>query len=445
MDTNLQETGAFERLVTFTVDRGVWNSAAERAARRLSKDLKIKGFRPGRAPRRMVESMVGADRFRSETLEVALPSLLVDVLAERELRPAIAPTVTATRDTDSGVEVDVRITLWPVPEKLPDYSDRAVEVDSTAVTDDEVSDRIDQLRQQFAELEETDRAADTGYHVVIDVTMPGDGAEPVSLGRDLMYEIGSNSHLPGLDEALIGATAGHIREVATTFGGKEVTARVLVKGVRARKLPELSDDWVSDVTELDSVAELEGEVKSDLASLKRRAAGAQLRVKLLETLVGETVMDVPETLIMAEAEDAIHRLLHSLEAQDLDVQTYLQVSGQDEDAFIADQRQRAERRLRSRIFLDAVAEAEGLEVTADELTATVVDLAERAGVDADDYRARLEAGGQVGVLGGDILREKALDHLVGCAAAVDVGGEVIALDDPDDETTADEEQPTEVD
>jgi trigger factor len=444
METDVVEAGPFERLMTLRLNEPELESAKDRVARKLSKELKIKGFRPGKAPRAVVERMVGAERFRGEAIDDALPEAVSRAISDAGLEPVTTPRVEAVRDIDGGeVEVDVRVTLWPTVDELPDYSDRTLVVDVPGVDDEEVAEQIDRLRNQFAELEEVDRAGDTGDFMLVNITALAGGSEiEEASASDLLYEIGSQSFIPGLDELLVAAAAGDIREGSATlpsgFGdhaGADVTLRVLVKGVRAKKLPEVTDEWVSDVSEFDSIEDLEATLRENLASMKLNVTRGAFQEDLMAGLIDDLDLDLPEGLVQAEMEAGLHNLHHSLETQKIELATYLQITGQDEAGFSEELRERAVRSLSTRVLLEGVASAEGIQVEDVDIAEVLDALASSSDKTADEVRSALEAGGQEQALAGDILRRKALDVLMNRARAVDADGAVIDFSptEPEDE------------
>ena len=450
METDVVEAGPFERLLTLRLEEPELEVAKDRVSRKLSKEINIKGFRPGKAPRAVVERMVGSERLRGEAIEEALPEAVARAITEAELAPVTTPRVEAVRDADEGaVEVDVRITLWPTVEDVPDYSDREIIVEVHEVDDDEVEEQIDRLRGQYAELDEVERAGDDGDFVLVNITaLKGSTEIEEASATDLLYEIGSRSFIPGLDELLMAASSGEIREGPATlpqgFGdhaGEEVTLRVLVKGVRAKRLPEVTDEWVADVSEFDSVGDLESTLRDNLAAMKLTMTRSTFQEHLIEGLISDLEVDLPDGLVQAEVEAGLHNLYHSLESQGIDLATYLQVTGQEEQDFSDELRDGAVRSLSTRILLEGVARAEGIEVDDAELALAMDDLAASSGKSPDEVRSALESSGQEQALTGDILRRKALDVLIERATAVDADGNAIDLSPPefeDDEGSADE-------
>ncbi|MDJ0665347.1 MAG: trigger factor [Acidimicrobiia bacterium] len=440
MQTDIKEAGPFERILTIRLEEQELETAKNKAARKLSKSMKIKGFRPGKAPRSIVERMVGPEALRSEAIDESLPELVGPAIEQAELEPATSPRVEAVRDAeDGGVDVDIKVTLWPVLDAVPDFAGREVTIDSPEVTDEEIADQVDRLRDQYAELEDVERAADEGDFVMVNISASVNGEEiPEATAEDLLYEVGSRSFIPGLDDLLGGASVGDIREGPGTlppgFGqeeAREADLRILVKGVRAKKLPEVTDDWVADVSEFDTVDELTERIRTNLGIMKLDGADNAFRGKLLEEISGELSLEVPEALIEAEMEASLHNLAHTLEQQGIDFENYMRITGQSQQQFVEEMRERSERTLRTRILLDSVVAIEGIELADGELDEAITTMAEEVNQDGDTLKESLVTSGRIEVLTGDILRRKALDRIVSSAVAVDDEGQHIDLRPPE--------------
>jgi trigger factor len=435
VETNIVEAGPFERVVTVQIGNTALESAKDEAAKRLSQDLKVKGFRPGRVPRKVVEATVGPAKLRSEAIDVALPGIVSDALTEADLRPAATPSVQDMRDTDDGIEVDVKVTLWPTLDHIPLYEGRKVSLETPEVQDEEIDDQIDRLRNQFAELEDVQHPVTEGDYAVINLSASFNG-EPIDdlTANDLTYPVGSQSFVPGLDEQLMGASSGSIVKYNDTlpegmgeYGGKEVTFQILVKGVKTKKLPEVTDEWVEEVSEFESIDALRAELRNGIHQHKLSSLRREFADKVLEQLIEDMDVELPAALVDAEMEYQIHRFLHRLGEQDIPFGDYLRVTGQTEEAFVADARAQAERSLSVRILLDAVGAAAGIEVAAEELEEAVGALAAASEQDAEAYKEALQESGQVEILSGDILRNKVIDHLVEAAVPVDENGTEFSL------------------
>ena len=456
MNTTMTDAGSFEKLVTAQIPESQVEKAKSTAARKIALDLKIPGFRPGKAPRQVVEATVGAVRLRSEAIEELLPAAVTEALDELDLEPAVTPTVESVRDIDDGVEFDVKVTLWPSLDVVPAFDGRTVEVTGPEVSDEEVAENVDRMRDQFAELETVERPSADGDYVSIDLAA-SDGDEVIegAAAEDLLYEVGSGSFIDGIDSELVGSSTGDIvtfdAPLPTGFGdnaGNPVTFRVLVKEVKQKKLPELTDEWVDDVTEFGSVDELTDSLRDRIGEMKGRATHEEFRINLLDLLIAEMDIEVPEAIIDGEMESIFHSFSHRMEQQKISISDYLQITGQDQQAFIDDLRHQADRNVHTNLLLDAIVPHAQLEVDDAEYAGFVAALAGQTDSDAADLLARFAETNHEKELRSDILRRKALDALLEAAVAVDSEGNVVDLspteesvEEPNDEVP--DEEPSE--
>jgi trigger factor len=436
----VKDAGPFERMLTVPIDEDAIAEAKPAAARRVAKDVKIKGFRPGKAPLKVIESTVGAAALRREAIDDALPKVLTAAIEEAGLEPAVMPRLHDLRDEEGSVEADVLITLWPTVTKkqLPRYRERTVELDAPPVDDDAVEEQIERMRNQFADLEDVDREAFDGDFAVVDVTTTKDGEEfAAGSASDMLFEVGTGMFLDGMDDALRGSGAGDIKEFESTLppafgedGDAAVSVRVLVKQVKAKNLPELTDEWVDDMTEFETVAEMRSELEAQMHQVRASGLRNEFERVLLDTMIGELELELPEAIVETEMEGVFHRFAHRLEQQGIEFGQYLQLTGQDQSVFLADLKKQAELNIKTRLLLEAVAETEGLEVTDDEIDETVLGLAAASGMSVEEYQEALAEGAQESALTGDILRRKAVDRLLELAVPVDGSGTEIDIPAP---------------
>jgi len=436
--STVSEAGPFERILTMSIDEAALDEGKKIAARRLAQEIKIKGFRPGKAPLQVVESTVGAATLRREAIDDALPKVLTAAIEETDLKPAVMPRLKDIRDEDGGVEVDVLVTLWPTLDAVPRYRERTVELDAPPIDDDAIEEQIERMRNQFADLEDVDREAFDGDFVVVDVTTTKDDEEfAAGSATDMLFEVGAGMFLEGMDDALRGSAAGAIQQFDTMLpaafgddGGANVSVRVLVKQVKAKQLPELTDEWVEDMTEFETVAEMRSELEDQMQKVRVGGLRNEFERVLLDEMIGELDLVLPDALAETEMDGVFHRFAHRLEQQGIEFGQYLELTGQDQSVFLADLRQQAELNLKTRLLLEAVAEEEGITVGDEELEETVVGLAAASGITPDEYRAALAEGGQEDALTGDILRRKAVDRLLELAVPVDGDGTEIDIPAP---------------
>ncbi|MDH3306555.1 MAG: trigger factor [Acidimicrobiia bacterium] len=428
METTVTEAGPFEKLVVLHVPEASLEEAKQQTARRLSRSLKIPGFRPGRAPRRVVEATVGTDRLRAEAIDDALPKIVTDALAEAGVEYAALPAVEQVSDVDGGLEIHVKVASWPSLEEPPDYVGRQVEVPSPAVTDDELTEQLDRFREQFADLEEVDRPAAEGDYASIDLSAKDGSGDPIEEldARDLMVALGSTTFIDGLDDALLGLEVGGAAvfegPLPEGFGdraGEIVTFSVTVKDIRGRKLPDLTDEWVEETTEFSTVDELRAELLHRMGEAKLGASWTQYRNDLMALLVDEVDLEIPEGIVTHEMENVLHRFNHSLSEQGIEFDDYLRLTDQSQDDFLSDLRSSAGRNVATDLILDAVADDAGLVVEDDEVAAVM------AAVSAGEGGEASLSESQVKALRSDILRRKAHDALLKASVPVDETGSPI--------------------
>jgi len=283
-------------------------------------------------------------------------------------------------------------------------------------------------------VEEVERAAGEGDFVSLDLEASNNG-ETIDEARaeDILYEVGSSLLVEGIDERLIGAFAGEVIEFSgplpAGFGdraGEEVDFKVTVHEVKERILPELTDEWVDENTEFDTVTALQEALDEQLADAKLRAASREYSEKALSTLREQIDIEIPEGLIRAEMDRHLHDFLHRLEEAELDVQDYFEASGISQDVFLNDLRRQADLSIRNRLVLDAIIEAEEIEITEEDMTNALTSLASRSEDPAAYLRAFRDSGREL-ALAGDILRNRALDAILSNADPVDEEGNPVDL------------------
>ena len=434
MSETVREVSRFERVLTLALSDAEIDSAKGAAARRLAKDLKIPGFRPGKAPRPVVEAAIGAGRLRSEAIEDLIPKKLGEILTESNLAPAVTPTLEKVDDIEGGVNAEVRVTLWPELDATPDYKDRAIEVDPPELSDSDLEASLERMRQQFASLETVERPAEIGDFVSIDISALADDEQvEEATATELLYEVGSGIMIDGIDDQVLAKSAGEEASfdapLPAGFGeraGSTVTFNVKVNEVKARVLPDLDDDWVNEVTEFETVEALRAELSDRLALNKRKAVLSQFRQKALDVLVDEADIDLPDGLVTTEMDDLFHRFSHRLEENEITLADYFDATGIDQEAFMDDLRQQANRAIRTRLVLEAVAKAEDIQVTEEEVVATIEALARSSENSKEVYDA-FASGPRALSLAGDILRNKAVEAVVAAARAVDGEGKTVDL------------------
>jgi trigger factor len=455
VQTEVNESGRFERTLTVRIENDELADAKKKAAQKISRNMKIKGFRPGKAPLAVVERSAGADYVRSEAIDEAIQSIVPAAIDEAGLDPVTVPSVSAIRDEseDGSVEIDVLVTLWPVLESLPDFGEFDIEVEDTAVTEDEVNEQLDALRDQSAELAEHDGELSDGDFAMVSITVfQGDDEIESAGARDLMYEVGTESFIPGLDTIVAGAAAGATVEGEGTLpegysdkGGEDVTLKVEITEAKTKVLPDLTDDLVSDLTEFETVEALTEAINKNMHAYKVHTQRSVMQDKVIQYVLNEVDLDVPEALINAEIEARVHNLVERLEKDNIEIQDYLRIMGQEEETFISGLRDQADHALSTRILLESIAAVENWEVTDEDLITHVESMLEGQPGDPQELVDAWRASGEIETLTGDILRERAITSLVDSAKAVDTDGNPVDLTPVVTEEVEDEGDETEAD
>jgi trigger factor len=437
VQTEVSESGRFERTLTVQLENEELAAATKKAAAKISRNIKIKGFRPGKAPLQVIERHVGAEYLRSEAIDEAIQLVVPEAIDEAGLDPVTVPSVSAVRDDneDGIVEIDITVTLWPVLDALPEFGDIEIEVEDTTVSEEEIAEQVDALREQFAELVDHEGELSDGDFALIDIDAEFDGEAVESAGaKDLMYEVGSESFIEGVDallaDAAVGQTVtgeGTLPEGYSDKGGEDVMLTITIKEAKKKNLPDLTDEMVEEATEFETAAALLEAIETNMHAYKVHTQRGVMQDKVLQYVVNEVDFELPEALLNAEVEARIRNLVARLGESELSIEDYLKITGQDETTFIATTRAEADQSLSTRVILESISAIEGWEVDDDELIDQIVKLLD---VDADEASSILDGwktDGQVEALTGDILRERALTSLVDSATAVDSDGNPVDL------------------
>jgi trigger factor len=322
-----------------------------------------------------------------------------------------------------------------VLDALPEFGSIEIEVESISVSEEEVAEQVDALREQFAELVDHDGELSDGVFALIDIEAEFEGEVVESAGaKDLMYEVGSGSFIEGIDallaDAAVGKTVtgdGSLPEGYSDIGGEDVTLIVTIKEAKKKSLPDLTDEMVEEATEFETAAELLEAIEINMRAYKVQAQRAALQDKVVQFVVNEVDFDLPEALLNAEVEARVRNLVQRLGESEISIEDYLGIIGQDEATFIATTRAEADQSLSARIILESIAAIEGWKVDDDELLEQIVKLLDIDEGEASGILDDWKADGQVEALTGDILRERALTSLVESASAVDADGNPVDL------------------
>lgn len=431
--------------LTIEVDEDELQKAINSAFVRIGKEVRIPGFRPGKVPRKVLESHLGPEVGRSEALREAVPEYYDEAVRDNEVDAIAPPELDITEGREEGpLVIEAVVEVRPEIE-LEGYDSISVEVDSPVASEDEIDEQIDNLRTQFADLVDVERPAEDGDHILMDIAGSVDGeALPGLTADDYSYEVGLEALVAELDENLRGASAGDELEFGADHPSEDDTTidfRVSVQAVRAKDLPELNDEWASENSEFDTLEELKGDVAERISTMRRARAISQFREGVATELGKLVDLEPPEALVNGTMQETMQNLMMSLQAQGMSIDMWMEMQGKDPENFTEELQQAANSSVLVDLALRAVAKAEGLEVSAEDIDAELEETANRLGEKVTTIRGRLETfDGLMGVRS-ELLKRKALDLLIEKAEALDESdGSVIdkTLLDPPEESSTEE-------
>ena len=425
--------------LSITVEASELEPAVDAAWKQIAKEVKIPGFRAGKVPRKVLEARVDPTYARSEALQSAVPEFYTQAVREHDVDVIAQPEIDITDGEESGdIAFDAVVEIRPEIE-IAGYQGLSVEIPSPHPSDDDVADQIDRIRSQYGELSAVDRPAIDGDHVSIDIAGTSDG-EPVDglTADDYLYEVGSGTVVAELDVELRGKKPGDI----VTFEAQhpdpdegQVQFRVLVKDVKERLLPELSDEWVAEATEFETVDALRDDVISRLTNVRKTQANMALQSKLGDALAELVTDEVPDSLVGSEMRARLEDMVHRLSHQGITLEQYLSITGTEPQAFSDDLRETAVQATKVDLALRAIAVAEGLTATDAELDEQIEQLASTADIDVDVAREQLDTAGRLSDLRADLTNRNALKWLNDLVIITDEAGNPIRreeLEVPDD-------------
>ena len=407
--------------------------ALDAVVKTLSRQIRVPGFRPGKVPRQVLEArMGGATALRAEALRESLPDFYAQAVADAAVDPIAPPEIDITSGEETGpVAFDAVVQVRPTV-GIPGYEGLRVTVPSLAVTDEEIDAQVDRLRENDGELVEVSRPAIDGDHLTVDVKGTGPGGEEVIAADDLLYEVGSGTIVPELDEQLRGTAAGGILSFSATPAGTDqrVDFRVLVKDVKQKKLPAPTDEWAAEASEFATLAELRDDLQRRIGQVKIVQAQMALRESSLNELVGLVDdEEVPDILVDEELKQRVHDLGHRLEEQRISLAQLLSVTGRTQEDLLAELRQEAFRAVKVDLALRAVADARELVVQDDELDAEVAAMAARMEVEPAALREQLDRARRTAAVRSEQRKAKALAWLLDNVELVDDQGNPVSRDE----------------
>jgi trigger factor len=405
----------------------------DKAYREVGQQVRIPGFRPGRVPPPVIDRRVGRDVVLSQAVNDAIPDLYAKAVADGDVYALGQPQVEITSLDDGKeliftVEVDIRPKF-----ELPDFSSLSVTVDDTVVTPDEVAEYLGSLQERFASLKGVQRPVQADDYVSIDLsaTVDGQAAEDAQ-ASGLSYQVGSESMLDGLDEALTGMSAGDSATFQTElaggeFVGREADVTVTVHSVKTKEVPGLDDDFAQLASEFDTLGELRADTRAQLERMKNMQQVMQARERALDALIDAIDIPLPDSVVADEAHQNRDSVMQQLNRAGATLEGYLEMSSQTPEQFEADLDERARRSVKVSLVLDQLARIEELGVDQAELSAYVTRQAEQMGVPPERLAQQLAESNQLSFAAAEVLRGKAMNVIAQRVKVTDASGHEVDI------------------
>lgn len=402
----------------------------------LKQQVRVPGFRPGKAPRRVIESQVGKDYLYMETLQERLPRWYSQAVFETDIRPIDQPEIDFEESPDEEKGFKFSATVEVRPEAtLGEYKGLEVPKREAEVAEEQVEEQIEEMRGQFATLAAVEgRPAQEGDFVILDFKgeLMSGGELPGGEAEDYMLEVGKGELLEDFEQNIVGMNADERKQFAVTFPmdygeeslrGQSVLFRVHVKEIKERELPPLDDDFAKEASEFDSLEEFRTGVREQLEQSLQQQIEGEFRGRVLDEVAKNAEAPVPEPMIEEKAGEMLQSFERSIRQQGLDPQQYYQIAGVDPEEMKQRVRPDAEDTVKKELVLDAIARAEGLEAEEETVLHEIGHLAEDSGQSPEQVAQMMRANGTYSMLEEEVVRQKALELIAENAVPVEMPAE----------------------
>ena len=410
--------------VALTIEVGAeeFKAATEQAYKKMRNKISLPGFRPGKAPRKMIEKMYGVEVFFEEAINIAFPEAYETAVKEKELHVVGYPTVEMVEDaSENGFTFKAVVPVYPEV-TLGEYKGLSAPKDTVRVMAADVEDRLKSLQNRNTRLVSVEREAQEGDTAVIDFEgfldgVPFDGGK----GSNHNLELGSHSFVPGFEEQVIGMKTGEEKDLDITFpedyhadlAGKAVVFKVKVHEVKAKEVPELDDEFAKDVSEFDTLKDLKADLKKQISQEKQRAADRAFEDALMEQVAANLTVEIPDAMIEAQSRQFLENFKMQIAQQGIPYEQYLKLTGISEKQMLADAKEPSERQVRLDLAVLEIIKAEKLEATAEDIEAEYAKMAEEYEMDAEVLKQYIKTE----QLTDQILSQKAIAVVVDSATA----------------------------
>ncbi len=403
------------------------NKGFKKAVAKIAGQVNIPGFRKGKAPRNIIEMHYGKEAVKQEAFELVANQCYTEALEQEKLIPVSDPKVEdSVFEENKDMELTIKVTLKPEV-KLGDYKELHVEKEAVEVTDEAVEEQVQGLRSRHAKMVEAEEGAviEKGDFAIIDFAGTVDG-EPFSGGEGKGYplEVGSNSFIPGFEGQLVGLKKGDSTDVDVTFpeeyfvkelAGKQAIFKVNVQDVKRKELPELTDEYVAANSDCKTVEELRASYKERMQKAAENNAQIAYEKALIDLAVANAEFEVPEIMIEDRVTQMIDEMRMSLEARKLTLEQYMQYSGIDMKQLRERQHDAAVENVKTDLVLDAIAKAENIQVSMEDVDSELSAIASQHGATLEDVKKIIKSNGTMGLLLANILRRKAAHVIIDSA------------------------------
>ena len=412
------------------VDEETFDVAVDAAFKRIAKEVRMPGFRPGKAPRRLLEAQFGSAVGREEALREAMPEYFAQAVIEHDVDVVAPPEIEITGGQEDGpVQFDAVVEIRPSV-SAAGYDGLRVEIPNPVASAVEIDEQIDNLRRNFAELSVVERAAADEDHVTIDIEAThGDEPVPGLTTTDYDYLLGSGAVVPEIDENLRGASAGDDVEFSADHPDPEeeepLQFSIAVKEVKEAVLPDLDDEFAKANSEFETVEDLRADMADRMNTMRIQQANMAVQQNTAEALAALVTDEIPESMIENEINARIQDLVQRLQQQGMDVGAYLDAVGQTAETLAAEFREPAEQAVKVDLALRSVADLQGLVPDDDRIDEVIAEMAGPSGQAPDELKARLAEVGQISALRADLAKQAAMEWLTDNVELVDEDGEAI--------------------
>src|SRR5690349_17219719 len=430
MQTTLKELPNSRVEVQVEVPAADVDKATSRTARAMAKEMRMPGFRAGKAPASLVIQRLGFGAVLQEAIRDALPEWYEGALLDAGVSPIGDPDINMTTVPENeGEPLAFKFEVGVRPEaQLGSYKGLEVGKEEKEVPDEVIDTEVERIREGFARLEPVERAGAEGDSLLIDFEGFVDGsAFQGGAAEDYLLALGSGQLIEGFEEQLVGAEAGEEREVKVTFpadyqaehlAGKDAVFKVKVKEVREKVLPELDDDFASDASEFDTLEELRDDIREKVGAALGSRAEEDFRVAAIDAAVAEATVEVTEELATARATERWERMERQLAGRGMDPNQFLQMQGKTRDELIEETKEDAEKELRREAVVTAIAEAEAIDVTEEEMIEALEHSAEHERISPEKLLERLRESGRDSLIREDLQARKAIELVAEAAKPI---------------------------